>query len=182
MSSEQGILKIVVTGPESSGKTTLAAALSDQLAAPVVLEFAREYLAHLGRAYQREDLAAIGAGQQAWERWYEQRLHAEPQGKLLICDTDWTVLHVWEQYRFQAKEAFRWQQGYTGHAPADLYLLCAPDFPWQPDPLREHPEERNVLFGLYRVLLEGLPARFIILEGPADGRLEMAAAAIRKLL
>ncbi|MCB0529961.1 MAG: hypothetical protein KDC65_15905, partial [Saprospiraceae bacterium] len=73
-------------------------------------------------------------------------------------------------------------QGYTGHAPADLYLLCAPDFPWQPDPLREHPEERNVLFGLYRVLLEGLPARFIILEGPADGRLEMATAAIRKLL
>ncbi|MCB0529363.1 MAG: ATP-binding protein, partial [Saprospiraceae bacterium] len=69
-------MKIVVTGPESSGKTTLAAALSDQLAAPVVPEFAREYLAHLGRAYQREDLAAIGAGQQAWERWYEQRLHA----------------------------------------------------------------------------------------------------------
>ena len=182
MASEHGFLKIVVTGPESSGKTLLAEALARVLGVEWVPEFARSYVAHLGHPYVHGDLRRIGAGQRYWEQWHIQRIIASAGVPLLICDTDWTVLHVWEQYRFQTTSAFHWQQGYGPPAHADLYLLCAPDFPWQPDPLREHPEERGLLFGMYERLLLDRDARYIVLRGTPALRLEIALAAIRKLL
>ena len=97
------LLKIVVTGPESSGKTTLAAALAAALDTVWVPEFARTYLAHLGRPYERNDLINIRLGQAAWEEWYAQHLSTSPSHHL-VCDTDWTVLHVWEAYKFEAEE------------------------------------------------------------------------------
>ena len=179
MASEHRFLKIVLTGPESSGKTTLAAALAAALGVHWAPEFARHYVAHLGRPYTRADLKQIAAGQRSWERWYAGRPAVRPY---LILDTDWTVLQIWEQYRFGAETDFEWQKGYGVAEAADLYLLCAPDFPWHPDPLREHPEERAVLFDLYERLLSGLNARFTVLRGDPAARLETALAAFRELL
>lgn len=161
----------------------MAEALAQILGTLWVPEFARYYVAHLGRPYMRADLRAIGAGQKKWETWYAHRAAATPTTPLLLADTDWTVLQIWEQYRFGAAVAdAEWQKGYGTAENADLYLLCTPDFPWQEDPLREHPDERDELFQLYRRLLQERQADFIHLSGPHDARLQTALAAIRKFL
>jgi nicotinamide riboside kinase len=163
--------KIVITGPESTGKTTLAAALAERTGEEYTPEFARYYVAHLGRPYQRGDLVAIAKGQKIWEEWYATRAKNRHW-----CDTDWTVLHVWETYRFEngllnTPAPLHWRRGYGTPAPADLYLLCAPDFPWMPDPLREHPDEQTQLFERYKTLLTDYNAPFVILTGTLTTRI-----------
>ncbi len=202
------MLKIVVTGPESSGKTTLSAALATALTTVWVPEFARTYLTHLGRPYERNDLKTIRLGQFAWEAWYAQQL-TPSTSQLLVCDTDWTVLHVWEEYKFERKEfevrSLKFEVGEPSSAESQtsnfelrtsnfelqtsnspelqtLYFLCSPDIPWQPDPLREHPAEREILFKMYENLLRDIQARYVIVRGTPAQRLEIALAAIREVL
>ena len=171
--------KIVLTGPESSGKTVLSRALAAYFKTAWVPEFARSYLAHLGRPYQQEDLHTIGKGQYAWETWYLQQKQA-----LLVCDTDWTVLQVWEHFRFgmPKNDNWQWAKGYSEPQVADLYLLCVPDFPWQPDPLRENAKERQVLFEWYERLLQTSGATYRTVNGSHKNRLETAISQVAKLL
>lgn len=178
---QKDFLKIVVTGPESTGKTAMAKALAERLETLWSPEFARHYLAHLGRPYERNDLKTIGQGQKMWEKWCAQQINKSTSPQILISDTDWTVLHIWEQYRFQADGDFEWRKGYGTAENADLYFLCAPDFPWQPDPLREHPEERDTLFVMYENLLREIQAPYTVLSGRHEVRLQTALAAIREL-
>ncbi len=188
---QKKFLKIVVTGPESSGKTDMAEALAESLGVAWSPEFARYYLAHLGRPYERNDLKMIGLGQKIWEDWFAGQIPKSPNPQILIADTDWTVLHIWELYRFEKEiprsplltphSSLTWQKGYGEPTNADLYLLCAPDFPWQPDPLREHPGERDTLFVMYENLLRERGADFVALFGEHEARLQTALAAIREL-
>lgn len=182
---EQDIFKIVVTGPESSGKTTLAEQLANALGVPHVPEFARSYVAYAGSPYKQADLKKIALGQQLWENWYRQKITSSPSSSpaaalqpdssaMLVCDTDWTVVRTWEQFRYGTTDA-------TTPPPAlpALYLVCAPDFPWQPDPLRENPQDRMVLLALYLDLLRSVGANFYLLQGDPATRLEMALRIIR---
>lgn len=169
--------KIVVTGPESSGKTRLASALAAHRGCDWSPEFARYYLGHLGRPYGRADLRDIGRGQRLWEDWHGAR--AGTRG--WITDTDWTVLQIWEQFLFPDTGVWEWQKGYGIPENATLYLLCAPDFPWEPDPLREHPEAREELFVLYEALLQRINATYVVMRGPLDSRLQAAVEALRHL-
>lgn len=181
---QKKFLKIVVTGPESSGKTAMAEALAESLKTVWSPEFARHYLAHLRRPYERNDLKMIGLGQKTWENWYAGRILKSPNPQILISDTDWTVLHIWEQFRFHANETLttlEWQKGYGTPENADLYFLCAPDFPWQPDPLREHPDERDTLFIMYDNLLREIRAPYAVLSGSHELRLQTALSEIRQL-
>ncbi len=169
---EQDIFKIVVTGPESSGKTTLAKDLATALGCPCVPEFARPYITHLGRLYNYNDLKIIALGQQTWEDWFCRWYSPTP---FLISDTDWSVIRIWELYKYGTVVI-------TSPPPplADLYLLCSPDFEWQPDPVREHPRERPALFALYLSLLCATGARYHIMTGNPKTRLETARQLIRK--
>ena len=93
------------------------------------------------------------------------------------------MLHVWETFKLTGNlhdnaDTLCWKQGYGEPQAADLYLLCAPDFPWAPDPLREHPEQREELFGWYERLLEQHSLRFVVLRGAPDQRLQTALQAI----
>lgn len=172
------MLKVIIIGPESSGKTTLAGQLAAALSTRWVPEFARSYVEHLGRPYTHADLKTILTGQLAWEQWHFQQQITARQ-PLLICDTDWTVIYIWEKYRFGTTlPDFKPQ---TSNAQT-LYFLCSPDFPWQPDPLREHPDERDVLFALYENLLQQINARYIVLQGTQKDRLQTAQAEVRQLL
>jgi nicotinamide riboside kinase len=169
------MLKIVFTGPESSGKSTLAALLAEHLDTNWVKEYARYFLQHLGREYVEKDLSAIAKGQLLLE---QQGLAQAEQQKLpiLICDTDWTVLHIWESYRFRQQKliptAAQWQTLWQQKAiPPAHYFLCAPDFPWQEDPLREHPEERNTLFEWYEQLLQTARLPYTVLRGGVEERM-----------
>ena|SRR5690349_23275819 len=166
-------LKVILTGPESSGKTTLAKQLAYTLETGLTPEFSRACLLHLGRPYRYEDLAWILAGQQAWETWHERN----SKNGLLVCDTDWTVIRVWELFRFNRID-------HTRNKEIDsntCYLLCSPDIPFESDQLRENPGERDQLFALYHALLVEKKARFVILEGNRDERFDKALGIIRKL-
>lgn len=163
---------LVVTGPESTGKSALSVALGEALGAPVVPEFARTYLMAREGRYTRTDLEAIARGQRQWIEQYRQ----EADGWLVV-DTDWTVLQVWEQFKYRP-DAYHWPKGYGALALPHVYLLCAPDFPWAPDPLREHPEAREELFLRYQQVLAQTPAPVLTLYGSLEVRVQKVLSVV----
>ena len=166
--------KIVITGPESTGKTTLAVQLAETLHTVWVPEYARQYLDELGRPYTADDLPAIAEGQ----LWLEESI-CNTATDYLVCDTDLITLYIWSEVRFGQVHPYIKQQVMQRHY--DFYLLCAPDFPWAPDPLREDPENREVLFERYRKMLELLGKPFQILQGGMEERLAGALEAVKEL-
>ncbi|RMD74168.1 MAG: ATPase [Bacteroidetes bacterium] len=161
--------KIVITGPESSGKTTLSQALSEKLSAPVVPEYARLYLERFGPEYTLDDLTHIAHGQAALEL-----ATAAQTDDLLLADTSLEVIRVWWDYRFGTPPP--WLEALLWRHRGDFYLLCAPDLPWQPDPLRENPHDRAQLFDRYVALLERLGLPYGVVEGSGEARTRRALA------
>ena len=168
--------RVVITGPESSGKTTLSMALSKHLKVPLVPEYSRIYLTELGeKAYGIKDLQAIAKGQlQAAQK-------AQPSGsKLCIEDSDLLTLVIWCEEKF-GRNPDSIQQAWDKH-PAHLYLLCAPDMPWEADPLRENPEDRDRLYGLHRQRLVQRQLPFIEMSGSHASRMTTALEALNTYL
>lgn len=164
--------KIAVTGPESSGKTTLCRALAKHFNTVWAPEYSRYYLSRLDREYALPDLLAIAKGQLQW-----QQRDAGRARELLICDTDLVVLKVWSDYRFGYTDPWIIRQ--LEQNPYDLTLLCYPDIPWEPDPLRENPLDRQELLERYVETLQHFRIPYIEVCGAElQQRLEIAAAAI----
>jgi len=169
VSSPQRIIAII--GPESTGKTTLATQLAAHFDADLVQEYAREYLANLNRPYQEHDLLLIARGQ--FER--EQQIIADGN-PTVICDTDLLVMQVWSEVRYDVA-----QPAITDMIPLQrerFYLLMRPDLPWEPDPLRENPDDREHLFERYEELLNTLALPYAIVDGTGDNRFKNALNAI----
>ena len=164
--------RIAVTGPESSGKTTLCKALSAHFRTVWTPEYARFYLQELGRPYVFSDLKTIGEGQLQWQ----QRDAGRAQG-ILFCDTDLVALKVWSDYRFGSTDP--WILDQLPHNPYDLTLLCHPDIPWEEDSLRENPHDREDLLQKFRQELMNWEIPFFEIRGtdPAE-RLKMALQAL----
>lgn len=137
---------IVVTGPECSGKTTLSRALAQHLKEPWVTEYAREYLSNLNRPYVAEDLLVIAKGQLLAIE--EARLKAK---EFLVVDTGPEVIQIWHRDKF-GPEPTELRALALAFKPR-VYLLCKPDIPYVPDPLREDPFRRDELFERYLELL-----------------------------
>lgn len=151
-------LKIAVTGPESSGKTTLARALAVAFDTVCTPEFARTYLEETGGHYAFEDLTAIAKGQIAWED-----RDTSIANDIHFCDTDLIVLKVWSTFRFGKTDPFLLEQ--LALKRYDFALLCRPDIPWEFDPLRENPDDRARLLSLYRAELTYWKIPFIEIQG-----------------
>lgn len=163
---------ISIVGPESTGKTALARALADHFGVGYVEEFARDYLA--GRAdYESADVEAIARGQMALEA-----------GALIagespvILDTDLLVVRVWWEEKYGALPD--WLTGAFAAQLPRRYLLTAPDLPWEPDPLRESPFDRERLFEVYRATLVAENQRFDVVRGTGAARLRCALAAVEQ--
>jgi NadR type nicotinamide-nucleotide adenylyltransferase len=170
------VIRIAITGPESSGKSDLAKALANHFDTVYAPEFARDYLEKYGTEYSLEDLDEICKGQIAEE---ERALAAAK--KICFFDTDMLVLKIWSMYRFGRvsnliEEAVRERE-------YDHVLLCKPDLPWSPDPLRESPsaEERELLFTLYQNELESRGAPYSVVSGKGKDRLVSAVSALKSL-
>lgn len=161
--------KIVLTGPESTGKTVLARYLSTIFRAPYQIEYARQYLEQLERPYTLRDLHEMADGQ-FYRRDRQTPLH--PDVPYLICDTDAVVFQIWAKEKFHVylKRATEDLRKY----PGDYYLLCRPDLDWEPDPLRENPHDRDRLFRRYRAYLERTKLPYGIVEGDGPERFERA--------
>lgn len=169
------VKKIVVIGPESTGKSTLSAALAEELDTVWVPEYAREYLEKLGRPYREEDLCAIARGQLR----LEDELAAKAN-KVLVCDTDLYVLKVWSHAKYGACNRFITEN--IAVRKYDMYLLTNIDTPWQDDPLREHPlpEERNYFYNLYKDIVQNSGTPWVDVNGSHEERLKKALEAIRQ--
>lgn len=169
------IKKIVVTGPESTGKSTLSAALAEELNTVWVPEYARGYLEKLGRDYNKQDLSTIAKGQLAAEDKLEHEAN-----KFLICDTDLQVIKVWSNAKYGTcdKEIL---EGIATR-PYDLYLLTYIDTTWEDDPLREHPapEERLYFYNLYRDIVQNSGIPWVDIRGSHEERLKLSLDAIRQ--
>jgi NadR type nicotinamide-nucleotide adenylyltransferase len=171
------IQRVAIVGPESTGKSTLAEALAGYFKTTWVEEYARAYLTSLGRPYVLEDLIRIAQGQLALEA--EKMTNA--QG-LLICDTNLLVIDVWSRHVF-GESIPEVEIHLAKNYHYQLTLLTNTEVPWEPDPLREHPNARLILFELYVKRLRELKIPFQYITGAKHrSRLTQAVDYITPLL
>ncbi len=161
------MFRIAVTGPESSGKTTLAAALNEALVSCFVPEFSRDYFhtkSYLN--YTLDDVISIGKEQ------FKNNNPSDCDKPFLICDTEMLVIKIWceDKFGFSPKivlDLYEQQQ-------FDLYLICKPDIPWHYDPLREDENRREELYVKYLSNLKESKHNFVEMEGPLESRIAKA--------
>jgi len=166
------MLRIAITGPESSGKTTLAKALSEHYNISFVPEFARTYLEKTEGKYKQLDLDIIAQGQ------LKSIISAEDT--IVISDTDFSVLEIGSQYKY--KNTSELINKLVQKDLFDLHILCSPDIPWEADLLRENPNSRDLLFELYSKSLNSNNKNFIVVNGSAKNRLEKSIQAVDPLI
>ncbi|MEM7379583.1 MAG: ATP-binding protein [Bacteroidota bacterium] len=174
------LVKVVIYGPESTGKTTLAKQLAEHYNTPWVPEYAREYLQDKWDREQKtcepKDLLPIARGQMRLENSL-----SEEATDLLICDTDLLETKVYSEayylgYCDPLLEKYALKNSY------DLYFLTAIDIPWEKDDLRDKPDERERMFQYFKETLEKYDKKFVTLNGGKKARLSLAIHYIDKLL
>jgi len=175
--------KIVVIGPESTGKSTLCESLAQHYNTEWCPEFAREWLLTNGKEYDFDDLLTIAKGQLAMEDEFTSQLKTQnSKPKTLFIDTDMYVMKVWCEFVFSKCHNFIIDQ--IVERKYDLYLLCNVDLPWVKDELREYPhlETRLKLYHIYKDIMVNQSVPWIDISGNYDERLQKAISAIDKLL
>ena len=183
----QSVKKIVVIGPESTGKSTLCELLAKHYQTLWCNEFAREYLLTNGTSYTPKDLLAIAKGQLELEAEMEKAVDelalknsetGPASTPLLFVDTDMYVMKVWSEYVFGECDFFILDQ--IVKRKYDLYLLCDIDLAWVQDALREYPDElpRRELFMIYKDLLVNQPVPWVLISGNYEERLATAIRAV----
>lgn len=183
------IIKVVVLGPESTGKSSLCAQLADHYKTGWVKEYAREYLLTNGTEYTFENLLEIAQGQLALEhaavKLAEDRLLSNSDKtiatsipEIVLIDTDMNVLKVWCEFVFE--KCHPWILNQIVANSYDLYLLCDIDLPWVKDDLREYPDlqTREKLYHHYKDLVINQSTPWINISGNYEARLETAIRAI----
>jgi NadR type nicotinamide-nucleotide adenylyltransferase len=174
------IVKIVLFGPESTGKTTLSQDLAEHYDTLWVPEYAREYLQDKWDKEQKtcepHDLLPIAEGQIRLENAYTEQVD-----QLLICDTDLLETMVYSE-AYYLGYADPILKKYALENSYDLYLLTYIDTPWVKDDLRDKPGEREKMYRYFKETLEKYQRNFIILRGDRKSRLEEAVRHIDKQL
>ncbi|POZ61648.1 AAA family ATPase [Chromobacterium alticapitis] len=181
MGQRRGVrpIRVAIVGPESSGKSTLAEELARSLraegwSAAWVQEYSRAYYAHRPYVSELADIEAIAIGQLAEEE------RAAREAAILLCDTTALTCKIWAEVAHGAASAAL----LALYRPKDydLTLLACPDIPWQPDPLRSHPTQRDWLLELHRQELARQGIDAVELSGGRESRLARARQALLPLL
>ena len=176
------IKKIVITGPESTGKTTLANALAEHYKSIVIPEYAREFLDQNSLSYTYDDLLSIAKEQVRIEEALISRLETIPNEHLpVFMDTDLLVLKIWCEKRFN--KCHTWILNQLAVRSPDLYLLCDTDVSWEFDPQREaaDSEERDLLYRHYKEALISQKSPWALVSG-TDGRTANAVEIIDQFI
>jgi NadR type nicotinamide-nucleotide adenylyltransferase len=161
--------KIAIVGPESTGKSDLSFELAGIFKTFYVPEVARKYLQNLSRSYVEDDLLKIAKLQIEAEDEYEKSAD-----KILICDTNLTVIKIWSMVKYGRCDSWIIEQDQQRHY--DFTLLMNVDLPWVDDPLREHPNPsmRNHLMNLYLNEIKLKKTPFDVVSGSGEGRIHCA--------
>lgn len=174
------LVRVVLFGPESTGKTTLAQRLTKHYNTQWVPEFMREYLQDKWDREQKscepKDLLPIAEGQMRLENEL-----AQSASDILICDTDLLELKVYSEAYYQGYcdpvlEKYALRNTY------DIYFLTYIDVPWEKDDLRDKPSDRERMFLNFKETLEKHTRNFVILSGDKSTRFKTAVEHIDKLL
>lgn len=159
--------KIAFTGPESSGKTTMAMWASEYLSCEMISEYAREYLS--GKThYTIDDLNKIA----------KEQFKRNASSGTLILDTEMLVMKIWceEKYNTCSKHI----SSLLMNQNIEFYFLCKPDIPWVDDPLRENANDRVRLFDLYEKNLNEQGFDFLVLKGSLEERKQTIIKILQK--
>ncbi|WP_394748428.1 AAA family ATPase [Spongiimicrobium salis] len=174
------LIKVVLFGPESTGKSTLSHQLAEHYHTAWVPEYAREYLQEKwdreGKTCEPEDLLPIAEGQMRLENTL-----AQSADRLLICDTDLLETKVYSE-AYYVGYCDPILNEYALMNTYDLYFLTYIDVPWEKDDLRDKPLERERMFNYFKETLEKYERNFVILKGDKNTRLTTAIHHIDKLI
>jgi len=185
MATNTKLQKIVVIGPESTGKSTLCEDLAKSYGVIDCKEYARQYLHENGTKYNFEDLLTIAKGQLTLEQAAIQKaeqLFIEQSKNKIVIDTNMYVMKVWCEYVFNNCHTYILEEIHK--RKYDLYLLCDIDLAWTPDEMREYPDEkpRQELFAIYKDILINQNTAWGIVRGVGDERTQNAIQLIDKNL
>jgi len=161
------MIKIAIVGPESTGKSELAKDLAAHFETTWVPEVARTFLHTLNRPYNREDVERIARLQVEEEEKKEKEAN-----EILFCDTTLLVVKIWMENAFGSCPD--WILESVEIRKYDLYLLPDIDLPWQPDPLREHPNQREFFLNWYVRELNRMKVNWKLISGNGIFRLKAA--------
>ena len=174
------IVKIVLFGPESSGKTTLSSHLARYYNTVWAPEFAREYLQkkwnNERKTCTKEDLIPIAIGQMKTENKLAKRAD-----KILICDTDLLETKVYSEEFYGGFVDEKLNEA-ANKNEYDLYLLTYIDTPWEADDLRDRPKQRLEMFNAFENALKKNKKNYILLKGDKETRLKKATEAIDNVI
>ena len=170
----RGVIRVVLTGSESTGKTTLAIRLAAHYGVEYVPEFVREYAARKDGPIDFTDHGPIARGQIALEDEYAARARS-----LVVQDTDLLSTVVYCDHYFG--KCPPWIVEKARERRPDLYLLCEIDLPWIADGIRDRGHMREDMQVLFRGAVRSSGAPFVRIQGDADARLMSAIAAIDQL-
>jgi NadR type nicotinamide-nucleotide adenylyltransferase len=168
--------RLTLVGAESTGKTTLAALVAARFGTVWVAEAAREQAEAKGGVLTAADVEPIARRHLA----AADRAAARARGGLLVLDTDLVSTVVYARHYYG--ECPAWIEREAGRRLADLYLLCHPDIPWLPDPVRDRGDRRDELHELFRRALAGHGARVRDARGDWPAREAAALAAAAELV
>jgi NadR type nicotinamide-nucleotide adenylyltransferase len=195
---QKPLIKVVVIGPESTGKSTLCELLAQHYNTQWCPEFAREYLLTHGMDYTFDDLLNVAKGQLAMEDEYTQSIVGSSESgvksslydselrtknsQLLFIDTDMYVMKVWCEFVFG--KCHKWVLEQIVERKYDLYLLCNTDLPWVKDELREYPDlkTRDRLYHIYKDIMINQSTPWADISGDHDERLQKAIKAVDQLI
>jgi len=167
--------KIVVTGPESTGKSSLTKSLATYFGVSFVSEYARNYLDRLNRKYKYSDLLEIAKGQVKLE---EEAIKKAKD--LVIIDTELTVMDIWSQEKFG--ETDPWILSEMKKRAYDLYLIPDIDLEWTYDPQRENPNDRARLMKLYQDSFKNRNIKYHVISGQGEERAHNAIEIVKREL
>lgn len=174
------IFKVVLFGPESTGKTTLSEQLARHYHTVWVPEYAREYLQakwnNERTTCEPSDLLPIAEGQMRLENELTKKAT-----DILICDTDLLETKVYSE-AYYIGDCDPVLEKYALKNTYNLYLLTYIDIPWEEDDLRDKPNEREEMFLYFKKTLEKYNRKFITLKGGKKERLKTAVKHIDNLL
>jgi NadR type nicotinamide-nucleotide adenylyltransferase len=170
--NSKSLKKIAIIGPECTGKTTLSKQLAEYYNTQWVPEYARDYVLNLNRNYTFDDVEEIAKKQLV-------QIHAtyNLSKNFIFFDTELIITKVWFEVVY--KKIPFWINSAVKESNFDLYLLCAPDLPWESDIVRENGGEmREKLFQIYKSELEHQNFKYFIIDGTNDFRLRNSISCI----
>lgn len=174
------IKRIVIYGPESTGKSALAESLAGHFNEPWSREYVRQFWDEHNGVITADSLEAIGQGHLAGELEAERRAR-----RAVFCDTDLLTCRLWDDLLFpgHCPEWVR-EEGNARARRAALYLFCDTDLPWKDDPMRSFPDKegQRMCRRLWQETLEELGIEYVLIQGTGEERLAMAIKTVELLL